>query len=163
MGKLTNTHIVCRHSVQLFVHPRYLIYLILRIVELLLYLCLAVLQPSDGVVGIIDNLLHRWQPTNIHANDVRTTGLLRDRLPGFGRREIRGSPEPKPPASTGMEPTFMVGIAILGCRSPKKLYDMARRESRTAYCASLVTYTKCNDKFWMHGSHYTLSNRTELK
>jgi len=46
-------------AVQLFVHPRYLIYLYLR---------LAVLQPSDGVVGIIDGLLHRWQPTDIHAN-----------------------------------------------------------------------------------------------
>lgn len=68
MGNLTNTDIVCRHSVELFVHPRYLIYLILRIVELLLYLRLAVLQPSDGVVGIIDNPLHRWQPTDIHAN-----------------------------------------------------------------------------------------------
>jgi hypothetical protein len=46
VGKLTNTDIICRHPIQLFVHPRYLIYLILRIVELLLYLRLAVLQPS---------------------------------------------------------------------------------------------------------------------
>ena len=64
MGELTNTDIICRRSIQLFVHPRYLIYSILRIVELLLYLRLAVLQSSDGVVGIIDGLLHRWQPNS---------------------------------------------------------------------------------------------------
>jgi len=51
-----------------FVHPRYLTYLILHIVELLLYLRLAILQPSDGVVGIIDGFLQRRQPTDIHAH-----------------------------------------------------------------------------------------------
>ena len=68
MALRNDADIICRHSVQLFVHPRYLIYLILYIVELLLYLRLAILQPSDGVVGIIDGFLHRRQPTDIHAN-----------------------------------------------------------------------------------------------
>jgi len=34
------------------------------------------------------------------------------------------------PASTGMQPAFQTGFAILGFRSPKKLQDMTRRKSR---------------------------------
>ncbi len=33
-------------------------------------------------------------------------------------------------ASTGLQPAFQAGFAILGFRSPKKLQDMTRRKSR---------------------------------